>query len=241
VKFLLPFRTYEPDAMHTAVLISAAERLATCTIGTLLAEFDGNPEFRAELTPTFWHHVARAALEVLRQPLEDGAVTIARAAGTMTFPARFTLIASMNPCPCGFRGDKASDCRCDDTAVQRYLAKLSGPLLDRIDLHVGVSHVPFDELVGRGPAETSARIRARVEAARERQAARSRDGTASTNAAIAAADVRRLCPLDADTPALLARVARTIADLAGTHRIAREHVGEALLYRGVERTRSSCR
>jgi hypothetical protein len=83
--------------------------------------------------------------------------------------------------------------------VQKYLAKLSGPLLDRIDLHVGVSRVPFDELVGRGPAETSATIRARVEAARERQTARSHDGTASTNAAIAAADVRRLCPLDADT------------------------------------------
>jgi magnesium chelatase family protein len=101
----------------------------------------------------------RPTLEVLRQPLEEGAVTIARAAGTHTFPARFTLVASMNPCPCGFRGDKASDCRCDDATVQKYLAKLSGPLLDRIDLHVTVSRVSFGLLVQRGPAETSETVR----------------------------------------------------------------------------------
>jgi magnesium chelatase family protein len=198
----------------------------------------------------------RSTLEVLRQPLEEGTVTIARAAGTLTFPARFTLAASMNPCPCGFRGDRGSDCRCDDVAVQKYLAKLSGPLLDRIDLHVTVSRVSFDELVQRGPAETSAVIRARVEAARERQAARLRNDAATTNAAIPAADVRRMCPLDADTLALLegavtrgmlsarafdriARVARTIADLTGAEKIARDHVAEALLYRGADRTRAS--
>jgi magnesium chelatase family protein len=197
----------------------------------------------------------RATLEVLRQPLEEGAVTIARAAGTLTFPARFTLVASMNPCPCGFRGDKASDCRCDDIAVQRYLAKLSGPLLDRIDLHVTVSRVSFDELVQRSAAESSAAIRARVEAARERQAARLHAPGVATNAAIPAAQVRSLCPLDADSLTLLeravsrgtlsarafdrlTRVARTIADLAGADRIAREHVAEALLYRGAERSRS---
>ncbi len=198
----------------------------------------------------------RATLEVLRQPLEEGTVTIARAAGTLTFPARFTLVASMNPCPCGFRGDRGSDCRCDDAAVQKYLAKLSGPLLDRIDLHVTVSRVSFDELVQRGPADTSATIRARVEARAARQTARSRDAASRRNAAIAAADVRRLCALDAPTLALLesavtrgtlsarafdrvARVARTIADLAGAERIAREHVAEALVYRGAERTRAA--
>jgi magnesium chelatase family protein len=198
----------------------------------------------------------RSTLEVLRQPLEEGAVTIARAAGTLTFPARFTLVASMNPCPCGFRGDKASDCRCDDTAVQRYLAKLSGPLLDRIDLHVTVSRVSFDELVRRSAAESSAAIRARVEAARGRQSARLHDAGVTTNAAIPAAQVRGLCPLDADSLALLegavtrgtlsarafdriTRVARTIADLAGADRIAREHVAEALLYRGAERSRAA--
>ena len=191
----------------------------------------------------------RATLEVLRQPLEEGAVTIARVSGTMTFPSRFTLVASMNPCPCGFRGDKSADCRCDDGAVQKYLNKLSGPLLDRIDLHVTVSRVSFEELVQRPAAETSATIRERVEAARERQSARLRGTRVATNAAIAAADLRRLCPLDEATLTLLersvtrgtlsarafdrvVRVARTISDLAGADRIAREHVAEALLYRG---------
>ncbi len=204
----------------------------------------------------------RATLEVLRQPLEEGAVTIARAAGTLTFPARFTLVASMNPCPCGFRGVRGSDCRCDDAAVQRYLGKLSGPLLDRIDLHVTVARVSFDELVDVAPAaETSASVRERVEAARARQAQRfSSSGAmaggaqahgACTNAAIPAAAVRRLCPLDPAALALLesavtrgalsarafdriARVARTIADLAAAERIGREHVAEALVYRGLQ-------
>ena len=159
----------------------------------------------------------------------------------------------MNPCPCGFRGDRGSDCRCDDVAVQKYLAKLSGPLLDRIDLHVTVSRVSFDELVQPRTADGSTAIRARVEAARSRQAARLRDAGVSTNAAIAPADVRRLCGLDAPTLDLLgaavargtlsarafdriARVARTIADLANSERIAREHVAEALVYRGADRS-----
>jgi len=190
----------------------------------------------------------RSTLEVLRQPLEEGSVTIARAAGTLTFPARFTLIASMNPCPCGFRGVRGSDCRCDDVTVQKYLGKLSGPLLDRIDLQVTVSRVSFDELVERGRSETSATIRARVEAARTRQSTRLRGTGSATNAAIAAADVRRLCPLGSDSLNLLeqaisrgtvsarafdrvARVARTITDLAGLAEIGREHVAEALVYR----------
>jgi magnesium chelatase family protein len=190
----------------------------------------------------------RSTLEVLRQPLEEGTVTIARAAGTHTFPARFTLVASMNPCPCGFRGVRGSDCRCDDAAVQKYLGKLSGPLLDRIDLHVTVSRVSFDELVQRDATEMSAVIRARVEAARTLQTTRFSGRVVATNAAIPAAEVRRFCELDADALALLegavtrgtlsarafdriTRVARTIADLAAAARIARAHVAEALVYR----------
>jgi magnesium chelatase family protein len=190
----------------------------------------------------------RATLEVLRQPLEEGMVTIARAAGTHTFPARFTLVASMNPCPCGFRGARGADCRCDDAAVQRYLGKLSGPLLDRIDLHVGVSSVSFDELVQTAANEDSATIRARVEVARDVQTTRFSTATIATNAAIPAADVRRYCGVDADSLGLLegavnrgtlsarafdriTRVARTIADLAGSEHITRKHVAEALIYR----------
>ena len=186
----------------------------------------------------------RSTLEVLRQPLEDGTVTIARAAGSCTFPARFSLVASMNPCPCGQRGERNADCRCDDAAVERYRSRISGPLLDRIDLHVNVVRVPYGELSGAKDAEPSAAIRTRVVAARERQRARTR----SVNADLRGSDLRIHAALDAPSSALLegvmqrerlsarsfdriVRVARTIADLAGAERLAREHVAEALLYR----------
>jgi magnesium chelatase family protein len=145
---------------------------------------------------------------------------------------------------------RGSDCRCDDATVQKYLGKLSGPLLDRIDLHVAVSRVSFDELIDRGSTEASATVRARVEAARARQSDRLRGIDAATNAAIPAADLRRLCPLAPDSLALLeaavsrgtisarafdriTRVAQTIADLAGATDISRDHVAEALVYRAV--------
>lgn len=195
---------------------------------------------------------SRAALEVMRQPLEDGTIAIARAAGTFVYPARFTLVASMNPCPCGFRGTRANDCRCDDAAVARYIAKLSGPLLDRIDLHVDVARVPFDEMLGQAPAEPSSAIRKRVEAARAVQRTRFAGTAYHANAAVAGADVRRFCALDEHATALLrtasakghlsaraldriARVARTIADLAGEAAIGAAHVAEAVSYRSLER------
>jgi magnesium chelatase family protein len=186
----------------------------------------------------------RATLEVLRQPLEDGTVTIARAAGTCTFPARFSLVASMNPCPCGQRGERNADCRCDDATVERYRGRISGPLLDRIDLHVNVVRVPYGELSGTQHAEASTAIRTRVVAARERQRARNH----TVNADLRSSDLRIHAALDAPSSALLesvmqrerlsarsfdriVRVARTIADLAGAERLARDHVAEALLYR----------
>jgi magnesium chelatase family protein len=195
---------------------------------------------------------SRAALEVMRQPLEEGTIAIARAAGTFTYPARFTLVASMNPCPCGFRGTRTNDCRCDDAAVAKYVAKLSGPLLDRIDLHVDVARVAFDEMVARAPAEGSDAIRARVEAARALQHARYEAAPYHANAAVSGADVRRFCALDDDATSLLrtaslkghlsaraldriARVARTIADLDGAPAIGAAHVAEAIGYRALDR------
>ncbi|HXP93662.1 MAG TPA: YifB family Mg chelatase-like AAA ATPase [Candidatus Binatia bacterium] len=197
----------------------------------------------------------RSAIEVLRQPLEEGSVTIARAAGTFTYPASFTLVAAMNPCPCGFRGSRVHDCRCDDAVIAKYAGKVSGPLMDRIDMHVAVAPIELDEFIGRRPAEPSATIRERVEAARERQRVRYRETAISSNAAVPPNLARTFCALDDASVALLrgastrgyvsarafdriARVGRTIADLAGQATIAREHVAEAIGYRAIERLTS---
>jgi magnesium chelatase family protein len=194
----------------------------------------------------------RAALESMRQPLEEGSVRISRASGVFSFPARFALIAAMNPCPCGYRGTRGGNCRCDEGAVARYAAKLSGPLLDRIDLHVEVARVPFDEIITKAGGEPSAAIRVRVEAARRIQRERYEGKRVHTNAAIAARDVRAHCALEAGPSSLLRdaatrgrlsargldrilRVARTIADLAGSPAIEAAHVAEAIGYRSLER------
>jgi magnesium chelatase family protein len=199
---------------------------------------------------------ARSAIEVMRQPLEEGTVSIARAAGTFTYPARFQLVASMNPCPCGYRGTRSAECRCDDAMVAKYVSKLSGPLLDRIDLQIDVARVPFDDMVRYDGGERSASIRRRVVAAREIQGSRL-DGTALTcNAEIPGNAMRRYCELNEPALRLLAhasakrqfsaraldritRVARTIADLAGNDAIAAENVAEAIGYRSLERLGSA--
>lgn len=195
---------------------------------------------------------ARGAIEVMRQPIEEGTVTIARASGTFTYPARFMLVASMNPCPCGYRGTRSAECRCDDAAVARYVSKLSGPLLDRIDLQIEVSRVPFDDMVRGEGAERSSAIRGRVLAARERQAARFAGTALTCNADIPANRTRAYCRLDSSAMQLLAhasarkqfsaraldriaRAARTVADLADCDEILAEHVAEAVHYRSLER------
>jgi magnesium chelatase family protein len=194
----------------------------------------------------------RSAIEVMRQPLEEGTVTIARAAGTFTYPARFQLVASMNPCPCGYRGTRNAECRCDDATVAKYVSKLSGPLLDRIDLQIDVARVPFDDMVRYDGGEPSASIRGRVVAAREIQGNRLAGSALTCNAEIPGNALRRHCELNEAALRLLAqasakrqfsaraldritRVARTIADLAGNDAIAAENVAEAIQYRSLER------
>lgn len=194
----------------------------------------------------------RSSIEVLRQPLEEGSVTVARAAGTFTYPARFQLVASMNPCPCGYRGTRNAECRCDDAAVAKYVGKLSGPLVDRIDLQIEIARVPFDDMVRYAGGEHSATIRARVVAAREVQRARFAGTMLTCNAEIPGNAMRTYCALDEPALRLLAkastkrqfsaraldriaRVARTIADLGGLDAIRAEHVAEAIQYRSLER------
>ncbi|MGE0553427.1 MAG: YifB family Mg chelatase-like AAA ATPase [Gemmatimonadales bacterium] len=201
---------------------------------------DELPEFR------------RSVLETLRQPLEDGIVTIARAQAAVTFPARFILAAAMNPCPCGHRGDPRRSCVCSDEIVRRYRARLSGPLLDRIDLHLSVSAVGYRDLRVGQTAESSGVVRARVEAARERQARRVGAGRPRLNAELGAADVRRSCRLPPEGERLLEsamarlglsarafvrtlKLARTIADLGGRDAIAPADVAEAIQYRANDR------
>lgn len=194
----------------------------------------------------------RSAIEVMRQPIEEGVVTIARASGTFSYPARIMLVASMNPCPCGYRGSRSNECRCDDGAVARYVSKLSGPLLDRIDLQIEVSRVPFDEMARSERAEPSRAIRERVLAARAVQTERFAGTGIGCNAEIPASAVRTYCVLGSDSLSLLAqassrkqfsaraldriaRAARTIADLSGSKTITPEHVAEAIHYRSLER------
>lgn len=193
----------------------------------------------------------RTVLEVLREPLESGTITISRAARQAEFPARFQLVAAMNPCPCGYLGDGSDRCRCTEERVRNYRARISGPLLDRIDLHVEVPAVPRELLMGRAPREgdSSAVVRERVEQARARQ--QSRNGCA--NHALTSKEVEDYCRLDAESQRLLEqamtrlglsarayhrvlKVALTIADLAGSDAVSSAHVAEAIQYRALDRS-----
>ena len=175
----------------------------------------------------------RNVLEVMRQPLEDGQVTIARAAATVTFPCRFMLVAAMNPCPCGYLGDPRRECRCGSTTIQRYRSRISGPLLDRIDIHIEVPAMRYEELSSLQPGEPSSSIRDRVSSARSIQQARhctlSDDAHALLRHAISELN------FSARAYDRILKVSRTIADLAGRAAIAADDVQEAIQYRTLDR------
>ena len=194
----------------------------------------------------------RQTLEVLRQPLEDGRVAISRALRSTEFPADFMLIASLNPCPCGFRNDPRRECHCSVPQVERYMSKISGPLLDRIDLHIEVPTVPFNELSAAADGTDSCSMRARVVEARQRQAERFAGSRTRINAKMTTRELRQLCPLDEFCQKMLEqsvdqlglsarahdkviRLARTVADVDGYDTIGVEHVSEAVNYRMLDR------
>jgi magnesium chelatase family protein len=192
-------------------------------------------------------------LEGLRQPIEDKIVTVTRVSGTLTFPANFMLVAALNPCPCGFYQDPVKECTCSPSAIARYQKRISGPLLDRIDIHITVPRVEYEKLSGNRMGESSAVIRARVEKAREIQRQRfaqsARDGAAplQANADMGPAEVRQFCDLDEAGKQLMRaamkqmnlsarayhrilKLARTIADLAESEKIETHHLAEAVQY-----------
>jgi magnesium chelatase family protein len=197
----------------------------------------------------------RNVLEVMRQPLEDYTVTIARAAMSLSFPSRFMLAAAMNPCPCGYFNDKSRQCNCTPPMIQRYISKVSGPLLDRIDIHIEVPAVQYKELRGGAAAEGSAEIRGRVLAARERQRKRFKQAGEKiyANSQMSTRQIRTYCELGPDAERLLERamqqqglsarahdrilkVSRTIADLAGAESLELGHIAEAIQYRTLDRS-----
>ena len=237
-----PFRSPHHNA-STAALVGGGSKALPGEIS--LAHFgvlflDEFPEFQKD------------ALEALRQPMEDGTVTITRAAMRACYPAQFMLVAAMNPCPCGYYGGRQDRCRCTPSQISRYRGRVSGPMLDRIDLHVEMTEVGYEDIAGRAPGEPSAAIRARVDAARDRQRARYQGEGILFNAQLTEAHMQRFCPLDDKAEALLKRaftaldlsaraygrvrkVARTIADVEGSEVIRPEHIAEAVQYRSLDR------
>lgn len=195
---------------------------------------------------------SRQTIETLRQPLEDGVITVARSNATITYPANFMLIASMNPCPCGNYGSKDRECKCSPSQINKYLSKLSGPIMDRIDIHIEVDNVTYEQLKSQSEEESSAEIKKRVDKARERQLERFKNDKNYSNAKMSAVQTKKYCKLDEAGEELLKnaferlklsarahdrllRVARTIADLEGKESIEAKHIAEAISYRTLDR------
>ena len=194
----------------------------------------------------------RQVLDSLRQPLEEGAVTITRVNASLRYPAQIMLVTAMNPCPCGYYGDRTRECHCSPQQIQRYRGRLSGPLLDRLDIHLEIPAVVVSELSHDGSAESSIAIRERVSAARAKQAQRFQADGLFTNAQLKPRHLKKYCSIDEQGKKLLEqavdrlglsaraygrilRVARTIADLADSERLEPPHLAEAIQYRSLDR------
>ncbi len=194
----------------------------------------------------------RDILELLREPLEDGKITISRTASTITYPSNVMLVASMNPCPCGYYGSKDKPCSCTPEQISRYLHKISGPLLDRIDIHIEVQSVKYDDLADNRPAESSEVIRNRVNEARNIQLKRYKKEGIHSNSELTPELIKKYCSLDEEGNKLLKnafeklglsarahdrilKLARTIADLDKSENIAPKHIAEAIQYRNLDR------
>ena len=233
-----PFRAPHHGASAAAITGGGANALpgeiSLAHMGVLF--LDEFPEFH------------RDVLESLRQPLEDGIVTVSRTRMSCTYPASFMLVAAMNPCPCGNRGSRTKQCTCTPSQIHRYARRISGPLLDRIDLFIEMNDVPFEDLAGKEKGEPSASIRKRVVAARARQRLRFGEDSTKTNARMSVQEIEAFCPLNSRCQALMEqaflrmdlsarayqrirKVARTIADLDGSEQIQEKHLAEAIRYR----------
>lgn len=236
--FRSPHHTVSPAGLSGGGVIPRPGEISLAHNGVLF--LDEFPEF------------SRTAMEVLRQPIEDGTITISRANASLTYPCSAMIVCAMNPCPCGFRGHPKRECTCPDGAAKRYLAKISGPMLDRIDIHIEVPPVDFEKLSSRVPSECSADIKKRVDTARKIQQERLKGTGVSCNAKMDAAMTKRFCRPTPEALALLAevfekldfsaraydkvlRVARTIADLEGCESIEPSHIAQAVQYRSLDR------
>lgn len=237
--FMSPHHTISSSALVGGGRIPTPGQISLAHHGVLF--LDELPEFRKDV------------LEVLRQPIEDGEITIARANGTATFPSEFMLVASMNPCPCGFLGDSTKECYCTPPQINRYLNKISGPLLDRFDIHIEVSSLSFESISSNKKEESSNLVRDRVNEARKIQTQRYNDENIFYNSQLNSKKLRKYCDIGRESKNILEqafesmglsaraydrilKVARTIADLEASPRITTSHIAEAIQYRSLDRT-----